>query len=313
MTVTAKNATEKLAGDFSISVTDEQKVPVNEDTETTIFSSLLLSSDLKGYIEKPNYYFNKTNDKKLADLDVLMLTQGYRRFAYKDILADQYPKVNFLPEQGMNITGTLRDRTGMPVKKAGLRLTIPGKTYSAEAFTSPSGVFNFQNLNFPDSSQVVISAKYGANGNNLMIMVDQAPMAGITHNKNMADEVQNIDSTLNNYLSNSKKQYSYLRQLKEVVIAGAPIKKVSHADYPALSSLSMMADHMIDGSRFAGCNDLLTCLKTMATGLTYEENNFYITRDYNAGRRTPVQVFVAGTPVDVFSISHGQHFRNRIY
>jgi hypothetical protein len=303
MTVTAKNATEKLAGDFSVSVTDEQKVPANEDTETTIFSSLLLSSDLKGYIEKPNYYFNKTNDKKLADLDVLMLTQGYRRFSYKEILADKYPKVNFLPEQGMNITGTLRDRTGMPVKKAGLRLTIPGKTYSAEAFTSPSGVFNFQNLNFPDSSQVVVSAKYGANGSNLMIMVDQAPMAAISHNENMPEEIQNIDSTLNNYLSNSKKQYSYLRQLKEVVIEGAPIKKINHSDYSALSSLSMMADHLIDGSRFAGCNDLLSCLKTMATGLTFDENNFYISRDYNAGRRTPVQVFLAGTPVDLFSIS----------
>ncbi|WP_432713436.1 carboxypeptidase-like regulatory domain-containing protein [Pedobacter sp.] len=302
MTVTAANATAKLEGDFSISVTDEQKVPAEEDAETTIFSSLLLSSDLKGYIEKPNYYFNKTDDKKLADLDMLMLTQGYRRFAYKDILADRYPKVSYLPEQGMNITGTLRDRTGMPVKKAGLRLTVPGRTYSAEALTSPSGIFNFQNLNFPDSSQVVISAKYGANGNNLMIMVDPIPAAAMSPNRNAAEEVQNIDSTLNNYLNNSKKQYSYLRQLKEVVIQGAAIKKVSHSDYSALSSLSMMPDHLIDGSRLGGCNDLLTCLKTMAMGLTFDENNFYISRDYNAGKRIPVQVFVGGMPVDLFSI-----------
>ena len=303
MTVIAKNATETIAGNFSIAVTDEQKVPANEDAATTILSSLLLSSDLKGYLEKPNYYFNKTDSKKLAELDILMLTQGYRRFAYKEILADKYPKIAYLPEQGMNITGTLRDRTGMPVKKAGLRLTIPGKTYSSEALTSPSGIFNFQNLNFPDSSQVVISAKYGSNGSNLMIMVDPVPMAAITFNKNMPEEVQNIDSTLNNYLSNSRKQYSYMRQLKEVVIQGAPIKKISHSDYSALSSLSMMADHLIDGTRLSGCNDLLSCLKTMAMGLTYEENNFYISRDFNAGRRTPVQVFIAGSPVDLFSIN----------
>ena len=303
MTISAKNATQPLEGDFSISVTDETKVPTNEDQETTILSSLLLSSDLKGYIEKPNYYFNKTNDKKLAELDVLMLTQGYRRFTYQDILADKFPKINFLPEQGMNITGTLRDRTGMPVKKAPLRLTLPGKTYSAEALTSPSGVFNFQNLSIPDSSQVVISAKYGANGNNLMIMVDQAPMAAITRNINRADEVQNIDSTLNSYLNNSKRQYSYMRQLKEVVIEGAAIKKISHADYPALSTLSMMPDHLLDGSRFAGCNDLLTCLKSMAMGLTFDQNFFYVSRDYNAGKRIPAQVFVAGMPVDLFSIS----------
>lgn len=304
MTITAKNATDKLVGDFSVSVTDDQKVPFEEDNQTTILSSLLLSSDLKGYLEKPNYYFNKTNDKKLADLDILMLTQGYRRFSYKDILAGKYPAVTYLPEQGMNITGTLRDRTGMPVKKAGLRLTIPGRTYSAEAFTNPSGVFNFQNLNFPDSSQVVISAKYGANGSNLMIMVDQEAMPAIGKNKNAMDEVMNIDSTMSNYLNNSKKQYSYLRQLKEVVITAAPVKKVSHSDYSSLSGLSMMPDHLMEADRFKGCNDFLTCLKGMAMGLTWDTNtnNFYVTRDFNQGNKTPVQIFLAGMPVDVYSL-----------
>jgi hypothetical protein len=303
MTVLAKDSLQKIGGNFSVSVTDEQKVPVDENSETTILSSLLLTSDLKGYIEKPNYYFNKMSNKKFADLDILMLTQGYRRFSYKEVIAGKYPQVTFLPEQGMNITGTLRDRTGMPVRKAPLRLTVPGRTFSAEALTSPSGVFNFQNLNFPDSSQVVVSAKYGANGSNLMIMVDQATAPSISVNKDMPDEVQNIDSTMSNYLSNSRKQYSYLRQLKEVVIKAAPIKKVSHSDYSALTGLSMMPDHLINGEQFKGCNDLLTCLKTMAMGLTFEDNNFYITRDYNAGKKVPVQVFIAGSPVDLFSIS----------
>ena len=303
MTVLAKDSLQKIAGNFSVSVVDEQKVPVDENGETTILSSLLLSADLQGYIEKPNYYFNKLSDKKTADLDILMLTQGYRRFSYKDVLLNKYPAVSYLPEQGMNITGTLRDRTGMPVRKAPLRLTVPGRTFSAEAITNPTGIFNFQNLNFPDSSQVVVSAKYGANGSNLMIMVDQAPAPAIAVNREMPDEVQNIDSTMSSYLTNSRKQYSYLRQLKEVVIKAAPIKKVSHSDYSALSGLSMMPDHLIDGERFKGCNDLLTCLKTMAMGLTFEDNNFYISRDFNAGRKIPVQTFIAGSPVDLFSIS----------
>jgi hypothetical protein len=303
MTVSAKDATQKLAGDFSVSVIDEQKVPTGEDSEITILSSLLLTSDLQGYVEKPNYYFNKSDEKKLADLDILMLTQGYRRFSFKDILANKYTPITYAPEQGMEITGTLRDRTGMPVKKAALRLTIPGKTYSAEAITSPSGLFAFKNLNIPDSSEVVVSAKYNSNGNNMMIMVDQAPSPAITKNAYAPDEVMNIDSALSTYLNNSKRQYSYLRTLKEVVIKGAPIKKISHADYSALSTLSALPDHLIEGDRFKGCNDLITCLKSMATGLTFMDNNFYVTRSYNAGDRTPVQVFLAGQPVDLFSVS----------
>lgn len=303
MTVSAKNATQKIAGDFSVSVIDETKVPADENAETTILSSLLLTSDLKGYIEKPNYYFNKTDDKKLADLDVLMLTQGYRRFSYKEVLEDKFPAVVYLPEQGMDITGTLRDRTGMPVKKGALRLTVPGKTISAETLTSNSGIFAFKNLNIPDSSQVVITSKYVTGSNNMMIMVDQAPAAEIATNVNVADEVLNIDSTLSNYLSNSKRQYSYMRNLKEVVIKGAPIKKVSHADYTALSSLGNMPEHVIDPERLKDCRDLVTCLKTMGAGITFFENQFYITRDYNAGGRTPVGIFIAGNPVDLYAIN----------
>ena len=44
------------------------------------------------------------------------------------------------------------------------------------------------------------------------------------------------------------------------------------------------------------------CLQTAAMGLTYEQEYFYVTRDYNAGSRVPVQVFLNGMPVDVHAL-----------
>ncbi|RZJ79703.1 MAG: carboxypeptidase regulatory-like domain-containing protein [Flavobacterium sp.] len=305
LTLDAKSAGLPSNGDFSISVIDEQKVPVDENSETTILSSLLLTADLKGYIEKPNYYFTKTDDKKLGDLDKLMLTQGYRRFSFKEILAGRYPVVSFLPEQGINITGTLRDKTGMPIKKGAMRLMVVGKPISAEAVTSNMGLFNFQNLNFPDSSQVTISAKYNPNAANLMIMLDGSATPAASKNVNAPDEVVNIDTVLSSYLNNSQKQYRYLRTLKTVEIKGAAVKKPSHADHSALSGLSMMPDHLLSGDRFAtGCNMLLQCLRTMATGLTFDVEDFYVTRTYNQGNRTKVQVFLNGIPVDTRDINN---------
>lgn len=306
MTVTAKNATVPVEGNYSISVTDEQKVPVNEDSEITILSALLLTSELKGYVEKPNYYFNKTNEKKLADLDLLMLTQGFRRFNYKDIMEDKLSPVTFLPEQDMRVTGTLRDRTGMPVRKGALRLTVTGSKYAAETLTSPSGIFTFPNLNIPDSSEVVINAKYATKGSNLMILVDPQPAPPMTKNPYPADDIVNIDSALAPYLNNSKRQYSYLRTLKEVKIEGAKAKRPSHSDYPALSGLSAISGTLIEGDRFKGCNSLAMCLQTMATGLTFYENNFYVSRDYQAGSRVPVQIFLNGMPVDFFALASVQ-------
>ena len=306
LAVSAKNAAQFAEGNFSVAVTDEQKVPVDENSEITILSSLLLTSDLKGYVEKPNYYFNKTNTKKLAELDVLMLTQGFRRYAYKEILEGKFPPVTFLPEQSMTLTGTLRDRTGMPIRKGNLRLTIPGTRISAETLTSPSGLFAFQNLNFPDSSEVVINAKYNPNGNNLMIMLDGQPSPQLSRNPGPADEVTNIDSTLSSYLNNSKRQYSYLRTLKEVKIEGAKVKRPSHADYPALSGLSSISGTVIEGERFKDCNMLALCLQSMATGLIFYENNFYVNRDYQQGSRVPVQIFLNGMPIDYFGLSSVQ-------
>lgn len=303
LTVSAKHNTQFAEGNFSVAVTDEQKVPVDENSEITILSALLLTSDLKGYVEKPNYYFNKTTAKKLAELDLLMLTQGFRRYAYKEILAGKFPPATFLPEQSMALTGTLRDRTGMPVRKGNLRLTIPGTRISAETVTSPSGLFAFQNLNFPDSSEVVINAKYNPNGNNLMVMLDGQPAPQLSRNRHPADEIVNIDSTLSSYLNNSKRQYSYLRTLKEVKIEGAKIKRPSHADHPALSGLSSISGTLIEGERFKGCNMLAVCLQSMATGLTFYENNFYVNRDYQQGSRIPVQIFLNGMPIDYFGLA----------
>lgn len=299
--VTAKNGTLPLEGEYSISVTDLQKVPVDEDSEITILSSLLLTSDLKGYIEKPNYYFNKTSDKKLADLDVLMLTQGFRRFNYKDIMAEKFPPISFMPEQDMRVTGTLRDRTGMPVRKGALRLTVTGSKYAAETLTSPSGLFTFPNLNIPDSSEVVINAKYSANGSNLMIMLDAQAAPQLTKNPYPEDEILNIDSALAPYLNNSKRRYNYLRTLKEVKIE-AKTKRPSHSDHAALAGLSSISGTLIEGDRFKGCNSVAQCLQTMAIGLTFYENNFYVNRDYQAGSRVPVQIFLNGTPIDYFGL-----------
>src|SRR3546814_9137302 len=62
-----------------------------------------------------------------------------------------------------------------------------------------------------------------------------------------------------------------------------------------------MADHQISADRLKGCNNLIRCLQTALTGITYDAHSqlFFITRDYNAGGRIPVQFFVNGMAMDV--------------
>lgn len=304
MQVTAKNTTTPAEGNFSVSVVDEALVPYNEDDETTILSHLLLTSDLRGFIEKPNYYFNHHDSEADANLDVLMLTQGYRRFSYRNIVADKLPQLNFMAEAGIDITGTLRTNTGLPVAKGVIRMLIPDKAYSTQTTTDMSGNFRFGNVLLSDSSQVTLTARDNPGGSNMILKVDQFVQPPTSQFLNPVGMVVNIDSAAKPYLQNSIKQQNALNKphmIAEVKITDrAPSTKVSHQDFTALSGLPVIADHEVDGKQFAGCPVFTQCLSVLAIGLTYDNNELYITRDYNSasGTRTPVAVYVNGMPVD---------------
>jgi hypothetical protein len=301
LTINAKNGTLPAEANLSVAVIDESKVRTDEDAESTILSALLLTSDLKGYIEKPNYYFNRPDEKTAVDLDVLMLTQGYRRFVFRDVLMGRNtPKITLAPEQGITVTGTLRNRTGLPIFKGNVRLLVPDKNFSAMATTNADGQFKFDNVMIYDSTKVVVNARDNLNYNNLMVIVDGTGYPSASRITNLPDEKLNIDTAMRPYLENSKRVYTNSHQLKEVVIKSAPPpKRLGHLDHPALIGLSMEPDHLIDGERFKGCTFFISCLQTMALGLTYLNNTFYVTRDYNAGIKKPVAVFMDGLSVDM--------------
>ena len=302
MMVSAKNKEVPAEGSFSVSVIDEALVPYDENDETTILTHLLLTSDLRGFIEKPNYYFNHPNTKTEADLDVLMLTQGYRRFSYKNIVSDKNAPITFLPEQGIEISGVLRTNTGIPVSKGNVRLVIPDKSFSTQTQTDMSGNFRFSNVLVSDSSKVTLNARDNPGGSNMVLTVSPFVTPPTSIFNNQTGYVANIDSAIRPYLENSLKQQNALnkpRTLEEVVIKDkAAPKKVSHADFGTLQGLSIVADHTINGEQFAGCPVFFQCLAAQAIGLTSDGNNLYITRDYNAGTRTPVAVYVNGMATD---------------
>ncbi|MBL4677530.1 MAG: carboxypeptidase regulatory-like domain-containing protein, partial [Mucilaginibacter sp.] len=298
--VAAKKGVAPVAGDFSISVIDESKLPYDEDNETTILSNLLLTSDLKGYVEKPNYYFLSKNTNAAADLDVLMLTQGYRRISYRNIILNKVPQLALQPEQsGLEISGMLRNKSGMPISRGNLRLQIPAKRFFQETVTDMEGNYKFSKLDFPDSAEIVLNARGNVNSRDLMISANGDPYQPATRNINAPDEITNIDSAFKTLLANSKRQYDNTHTLKEVTIkATSLVKKPSHTDYSSLNGLSMLADQEIRAERLKDCQTLFTCLPGMLLGIVVENNNLYFSKNISNPNKLPLQVFLNGRPVD---------------
>lgn len=91
-----------------------------------ILSYLLLSSDLQGEIENPAYYFSGDSSAVEA-VDNLMLTHGWRRFKWEEILSGER-KFAFVPEVRTHIvSGKVVRPDGSPVVNALTYLSSPSK------------------------------------------------------------------------------------------------------------------------------------------------------------------------------------------
>lgn len=71
---------------------------IQSDDQESISSYLYLSSDLKGNIESPEYYSRHNSKETDADLDNLMITQGWRRFKWEDVFSETPAAYTNLPE-----------------------------------------------------------------------------------------------------------------------------------------------------------------------------------------------------------------------
>ncbi len=92
---------------LSVSVTDADLNPVIK-YEDDIFSNVLLSSDIKGYVHHPGYYFSSEADSVAAHLDLVMMTNGWRRFKWEDVLANRWPQIRLKPDNFLAIQGRVR-------------------------------------------------------------------------------------------------------------------------------------------------------------------------------------------------------------
>jgi len=290
-----------VLGSFSVAVTDETKVPMNGDKENTILSDLLLTSDIKGYVEEPGYYFVHPNEKTQSDLDVLMLTQGYRRFAWRMLMGNSFPPITFQPEKAMVISGMVKTLGGKPVPKAKVTLFTTSKgAFLLDTVTDVNGMFKFDNLIFPDSIRFVIQARGGNGRKNVDVTVDNVPPQFVTKNKNEPDVSINIHRDLLTYLLNSKAQYDDLRKyglvnrtilLKEVTITEKkdPVRNSSNLNGSGNADQIIRADQL-----FQGCITIDQCLQGRLLGVIFRNGVPYSTRSFN----TPMQIIVDGVYVD---------------
>ena len=174
------DVTTTRGGNFAVSVIDNGTAAV--DSINPVKAQLLLSSDIKGYIENPGYYFSTSSPSVAEALDNLMLTQGWSRYDIPAILKGDisYPVQPI--EKSMSITGSVNSKwRNKPLKDISLALISPTTGYGNITTTDGEGRFKFDGFEYPDGTTYFVQAvnNSGAFEDNIVIDSLAYPVIGV--------------------------------------------------------------------------------------------------------------------------------------
>jgi len=229
-----------LKGNFSISVTNDKEVI--PDTTSSILSDILLSSELKGQIDNPEYYFQKGNKEAETAADLLMKIHGWTRYAIPDVIRGKlsYPQIPF--EQSQEISGIVKSGLrSKPAKNFKVSMLSLNSGFSDITETDENGRYVFSNFEFPDSTKYLIQALNSKGKGRLMteLYINEDTFPGI-HTPWIEPVVkeEKTDSIFWGYVAKADRQYMYehgmrMINLPEVQIRGSYKKSSFHslADY----------------------------------------------------------------------------------
>ncbi|WP_442589867.1 TonB-dependent receptor plug domain-containing protein [Pedobacter sp. AW31-3R] len=303
----AKDGGKPTQGSFSIAVTNTAVIAPDERNESNILTSLLLTSDLKGYVEKPNDYFLSQDRKTSEDLDCLMLTQGWSRFLWKDFTGAPQPSKapSFAPEKDLQVSGTITTLGGKPVAKGRVSLvSTSGGLFMIDTLTDDKGRFTFDKLVFGDSTKFIVQARNAKNKKYVEINVDVVPGQVITKNKNTGDVEVNVNESIQQYIRKSEGYFDELtrRGLLQRTFVLDEVKIVQQKN-PAKNSSNLNgaghADFVMTSKDLGTCFNIVQCLQGRVAGLIFKNDIPYLMRNGN----TPMQIILDGMNIEADFLS----------
>lgn len=137
---------------------------LQQPDKQNIFSYLWLSSDLRGYIEDPGYYFTSDNPETNEAMENLLLTQGWRKFDWENIFKNKQAEFTYAPEySGHIVTGKISYAANSePAPEVIVYLSVPGKRVQLKGCSSDSnGIVHFDMKDFYNVNQVVMQTNTG--------------------------------------------------------------------------------------------------------------------------------------------------------
>lgn len=251
---TTDESNQPIPANLSMSVVDDKLWTYADDKQNHILSWLLLDSELRGKIERPQFYFDKKEEKATKSLDLVMLTNGYRYFEINSEV-EKTGNYKYLPEKINPIYGIVENENKKPVK-AEVYL-VEGNSKIKKQITSENGLFYFSDLDGIYQHNVIaksLDSKQKVNIRMLSYQLNINPLEKQSlqnvdveeiikeaeikeEKKSISQGVENIIKTLPS-VSSRKDTISRNTQIEEVVILGYNKTQTKSKDVTASTTIS---------------------------------------------------------------------------
>ncbi|MDB5287068.1 MAG: hypothetical protein JWR05_2017 [Mucilaginibacter sp.] len=225
------NTGQPVAGNFAISVTDDALIKIDTAQNDNIFTNLLLTSNLKGYVEQPAYYF-QTSAIAWQALDNLLLTQGWVNYELPAKGA------TYNVENEYKVVGKVTNVFNKPVLKSKVIFFSNRPLVVRDTITDKYGMFVFNPLPIVDTPLFIIKAvNKSGKSMNVGVEINEfiAPKFTASAIPSAMPWYVNSNDTLTNYVKNNislkrekEKMPAGVRLLKQVNIIAKKIVKGSN-------------------------------------------------------------------------------------
>lgn len=278
---------------MSISITDMLVVKPN-NYGLDIKSYLLLESDLRGEIESPGYYFMSKDPQRKEVLDILMMTQGWRRFLNNTPTDNAF---KYKLEKGISFNGVVKNiNTNEKISsEVTLLLKNKGVSFSDSIQTINQGHFTFGDYNIVDSTTIII--KVLSNNEKLKKKQKKLKMNYfIEFDKYTPPKVIMKSTSVNTINKESEKPYikrskaiqlegiyqygNNSVQLDEVTLNPVSRKKIDIYDIKKkkIGIKHMEASHTVSSKqlKYAAPGNLMSVLKSRIPGIIFQGNEILL-------------------------------------
>ena len=183
--------------------------PLNDN----LLTNLLLSSELKGYIENPGYYFESNDESRKQALELLLLTQGWCRYSWKQMAGVEPFIIKYPIEKGLVIEGTVTSLILKQKKEnVDVSMILMNDSLSQRGIckTDKDGKFNFAVQDFKGQGSLILQTKENEKRKEKNILLDR-----------------NFNPEIKSYSFQELNITDYTRVVKDTMLSKEMLKNIS--------------------------------------------------------------------------------------